>query len=237
MRAFTVRLTLIGILAFFGSTSFAETTTPATPPPSPSWYQVEIVAFSQIPYGEKQAETWPLIPAFSQPEQSIQLVPPEVYQQSIATQANQLPLVSADQFNLNTEVLHLSHNPNYELIGHTAWLQPISADSSLPVHIQASNNTTTLDALVYLSKKHFVQLRINAVASIANQALSNNFLQQQQNSIDGATRFALQKTLRMKTNELNYIDSPFFGILLKISAHAPPKQQDITSVLAYSTSS
>ena len=183
------------------------------------WYQVEMIMFSQIPYGEKQNEIWPVLPALSFPNQYYSLVPPNIYQ---LQPQNNYPLVAEKDFLLSTEGAHIFNNPNYQMIGHLAWLQPLSTQTSAPDYIQAANNQSSVDALVSLTFKRFVQLNLQAIITIDADAFSNGFTQLKSLNNDGVVRFALNKSIRMKMNELNYIDSPFLGILIKVTPHAAP---------------
>lgn len=200
--------------------------TPAPSLKSQKWYQVEMIIFSQIPYGEKQHEIWPAMPAFNPPAQIISLVPPQLYQNTNqqATTTN-FPLVIDNEFLLSDEAMHLSHNPNYQIIGHLAWLQPITDSQAVPTYIQASNNISNFDALIRLQQKRFIQLNMQAVTSIQDSAFSKDFKQLKTLDDNGVVRFILNSSIRLKVNELNYMDSPFFGVLLKITPHAAPLQK------------
>jgi hypothetical protein len=183
------------------------------------WYQIEMIMFSQIPYGEKQNEIWPLLPALSLPSQYNSLVPPNIYQ---LQRQNNYPLVAEKDFLLGTEGAHIFNNPNYQMIGHLAWLQPLSTQTTTPSYIQAANNQSSIDALISLKYKRFVQLNLQSMITINAGAFSHGFTQLKSLNNNGVVRFALNKSIRMKMNELNYIDSPFLGILIKVTPHAAP---------------
>lgn len=183
------------------------------------WYQVEMIMFSQIPYGEKQNEIWPLLPALTLPSQYYSLVPLNIYQ---LQPQNNYPLVAEKDFLLSTEGAHIFNNPNYQMIGHLAWLQPLSTQSNAPSYIQAANNQSSVDALISLKYKRFIQLNLQAMLTIHADAFSNSFTQLNSLNNNGVVRFALNKSIRMKMNELNYIDSPFLGILIKVTPHEAP---------------
>jgi hypothetical protein len=186
------------------------------------WYQIEMIIFSQIPFGELQNETWPIVPAFVAPQKIFNLVPSQVYQTQ--TLSN-YPLVLPQDFILNTQASHLMNNPHYKIIAHLAWLQPVSSESTSkipPTYIQASRNPCTMDALLQLKQDKFIQLTLQSVLSINDDAFTNTLKQLKLLDSDGVIRFDVNQSIRMKTNELNYIDSPFVGILIEIIPHFAP---------------
>ena len=137
-------------------------------------------------------------------------------------QLSSYPLLPAKEFKLNNEAMHISHNPDYALITHIAWLQPIiNTNKPAPVYIQASNNDSSMDALMVLYKDKFVEFALHATfnTNLNSFTKPNSNLQALNNQ--GTVRFALNQTLRMRTNELNYIDNPFY-FLVEIFPHQAP---------------
>jgi hypothetical protein len=189
------------------------------------WYQIEMIFFSHLSDGELDNETWPLLPAFNAPSEMISLVPPQIY----PTQPlSNYPLVLPNDFILNDEAAHLSNNPDYQMIGHLAWLQPITSlpqSKIIPTYVQASNNQSIVDTLLQIRQNKFIEISMQALLSIQDAAFSGQFkslkaLDNKNN--DGQIRFQINQSIRMKTKELNYIDSPFLGILIEIIPHAAP---------------
>ena len=55
---FIIMSLLLSVMAASQPTASAKTD-------QKNWYKVEIIIFSQVPYGEKQNEIWPELPAFT----------------------------------------------------------------------------------------------------------------------------------------------------------------------------
>lgn len=205
------------LLLLSSQAALSQQLSPASQHNNQAWYQVEMVVFSQIPYAENDNEQWSYVPAFQQPKAVMQLVPQRIFQiNQQQTNNNTYPLVTTQQFKLNAEVLHISHNPNYRLIGHFSWIQPIISHVIKPTYLQAANNQTHMDALLSLSKKDYVYVNLKTFFATKISAFQNKTYV---NSINdsGIVRFDFHKQFKMKTNELDYIDTPYYGILLQIS--------------------
>ncbi len=189
------------------------------------WYQIEMIFFSHLSDGELDNQTWPLLPAFNAPSEIISLVPPQIYPTQPLTS---YPLLLPKDFILNDEAAHLTNNPNYQMIGHLAWLQPIaslSQSKSTPTYVQASNNQSVVDTLLQLRQDKFIQISMQALIAIQDSAFSGQVNQLKALDNDGQIRFQLNQSIRMKTKELNYLDSPFLGILIEIIPHPAPISQ------------
>ena len=191
------------------------------------WYQVEMIIFSQIPDGELQDEMWPQIRAFTPPMRVFSLVPMQIYQAQTLTN---YPLLLPTDFLLSKPAEHLMNNPHYHLVGHLSWLQPIGSSDRAPTYIQAANNQSAVDALVQLKQNRFIQLSIQAVIAINDSDLTTSLKQLKDIDTNAQIRFALHQSIRMKTQELNYIDSPYFGILLEIVPHSAPEKMPLQTV-------
>jgi hypothetical protein len=189
-----------------------------------NWYKVEIIIFSQVPYGEKQNEIWPELPAFSLPQSAYTLIPPQVYIAQQGANALTYPLLTNKDFTLAADANHISHNPNYKMIGHMAWLQPINPENKQlqPTYIQASNGETTFDGLLTLSLKHFIQFNLQAITAINDTAFSGDWKNKNKIDDDGVIRFGVNRSIRIRSKELNYVDTPFVGVLFEVSPHANP---------------
>ena len=187
-----------------------------------------MIIFSQIPNGELQDEMWPQIRAFTPPMHVFSLVPMQIYQAQTLTN---YPLLLPTDFLLSKPAEHLMNNPNYHLVGHLSWLQPIGSSDRAPTYIQAANNQSAVDALVQLKQNRFIQLSIQAVIAINDSAFPmSSLIKLKDIDNNGQIRFALHQSIRMKTQELNYIDSPYFGILLEIVPHSAPEQMPLQTV-------
>ena len=233
------RLTITLILSVFGALvspiSIAANAQSTSSKAQTQWYQVDMVVFSQLDLGQQQNENWPHVAPFTLPKTpTISLVPPALYplqsaSADIALTENtppvattSYPLVPSTAFKLQSEAAYLTRAQHYKIIGELAWLQPIG-NNATPVHIQAANDQTAMDGLITFTKKHFILMYLNSIFSTALSALSNPSSNLKAlASQDGQVRFQLIQSLRMRTNELDYIDFPFYGILVEITPHAAP---------------
>jgi len=209
----------IALLACFLYNSVTADAAPLTKKPT-AWYKVEMVVFSQLTYGEMQNEVWPALPPFTLPQSVYTLIPPQVFAAQQGANALTFPLMTNQDFNLQKEAMHISHNPNYKIVGHVAWLQPITIKHQIiPTYIQASNGQTSLDALLTISKKHYIQLNMQGIASIQDNGFSKAWLKKNNIDDNDIIRFKVDRSIRMKSNELDYIDTPFIGVLIEITAY------------------
>lgn len=222
------------ILSLFNLTIQAESPVRKAPVTDPL-YQIELILYSHINATGLNSEHWPL---YHHPRPELNTVAslgnpdsPENY-----------PLVPANQYHLNNIARKLSRSPNYQVVLHVAWREPLStlarADSPW-IHLyggkgfdEAGNVITQtqdetlpyneaphwqVDGLVHIDlnryfNTHYILFFAAPTAQI--QALSNtdNFA-----GVDDAlVYFELNQKRRMRSHELNNVGHPLYGILVDI---------------------
>jgi hypothetical protein len=199
-------------------------TNTATPTAAPKQYQVEMIVFSQLSAAGLNAEKWPLVPPFTLPTTPYtSLLPASSMVIAPGASFNLLP---ASQFKMTKEQLRLKRNPNYTILLHAAWIQSVPAPGQAkPIYItnQLANNATPgtapvdVSGLMTLNVQRFFNAYFNLTFTVPTSTISaltdtSGFTNIQGNS----ARFHLLENRRMRSNELNYIDYPLFGILIEI---------------------
>lgn len=174
-------------------------------------YQIELIVFSHITESALRSEYWPILPP--------QMVSPRAVELSVLKQAPE------SQWILNNEDQLLQRHDNSILI-HAAW--QVSANDARQgqiVHLQSleqKNNDEEfheLDGSVGIRLERYFNVHFNLrfylpQSSISQYSLSNMEMINNQTFVS----FKLNRNLRMRSNELNYIDHPLYGVLVKIIA-------------------
>lgn len=197
---------------------------------APKLYQVEIIVFSTLNSNALNQEIWPLIyPSSLNNPHTIAL-----NYNSTTTPAGAFQVLPPSDWTLNREENALRANPNYHVVLHMAWLQPnrkttvhifggngfdengnvIATDPSANVPADTRwevNALFTMSVIQYVDS-HSTFLFSTPAGSVAS--LSKNHLN---NIANGLATFRITDDRRMKIGELNYLDGPVFGVLLKVS--------------------
>lgn len=217
--------------------SFAQPTSAQT---LKQWYQVELLVYSHFTQQALSSEQWPLLqkPVLNWSQDRKLNVLDENIQNNLESVAyNLLPRT---KFKLNREEYLLNKQNGYHVVLHEAWYQTLSSpQQAIPIHLYGGSaydnqgNTVThntygdiqyqptlnwqIDGTLTLSVKRFIDAHFNfwltsPLSKINNLLGDNHFNQVQENLMF----FRLIQNRRMRSNELNYVDYPFYGILLKI---------------------
>lgn len=157
-------------------------------------YQVEMIIFSHLtPEGIAQ-EQWPLI------------TPPNDFQN-----ASEIPALPVSAFIMQREQLDFKRNPGYNVLLHTAWSQPNRGSGPL-LHVQGDG----VNGTIRISVDRYFDVRFNLYFAVSENTLAsigkNGYFKNSSNLV----YFHLKETRRMKSHEMNYIDNPLFGVLIKI---------------------
>lgn len=185
-------------------------------------YQIELIVFSHLTPDAVRSEQWPW-------------TPPTIR----TSYASAVDFLGKSAYHLALEERLLSQRKDYNVLMHVAWQQKISGPKNArPVHIYGGNvysasgqlidtarygqraynggeiwqvNGTITPSLVrYIDLKCqllFAQ-PINSIPSFSNH----------NENIEGRfAYFRLQETRRLKSNELNYLDHPLYGVLIKVT--------------------
>lgn len=200
-------LLALASLSVFICTAFAA---PAPQPAEHHWYQVEMIVFTHINADTYASESWPTHPTLSISPQAISL------KSSDATSTAPAPyvLLSKDQWQLKREA-HLLRAHGDQVIWHAAWLQPIRP-SATTVRFSADNadQSWQLEGKLKLSQHSFFNANTALLLTEPASALPAS------SGISGSQSFLLTDKRRLQANELNYMDHPLFGVLLKIIPYA-----------------
>ena len=104
-------------------------------------------------------------------------------------------LLHPAQFILKNEQNQLNQKPTYQILLHIAWRQSVvDARHAQTMHIQGKN----VDGTICVSIRRYLNVTLNLLFK---------------NNLD---YFYLSENRRMRSNELNYIDFPVYGVLIKI---------------------
>ena len=196
----------------------------------PQSYQVELIVFSWLNRDAIDSEQWPRIT----PEQRLSEYA------SLDTIDSDFTLSAKDKLSLNNEQKRMIKNLNYKILLHTAWIIPAQklantmtlhlyggqafdasgapiamvTDESLP-YTQA--NTWQLNGTMTISLQRYFNLGFNLIfaepSSLINSISNSGYFS---NNSDPYVYFKLHQIRRMRSNELNYIGHPLFGVLVKI---------------------
>lgn len=191
-------------------------------------YQVEILVFRYVNH-TTSLDNWQT-PSYLSTVNAIDLVLPEFSAEEQAPNYSLLPL---EKMILNSEEEKLQNNPDFEVLTHLAWTQPISdVWHAKPVHISGGQNYTfagelsnEIDGTITLSSGKFINLETDLYFT---EPTSRLILKQRQSyrqfsRLPQIMSYHMAQKRRMKIDELNYIDNPNFGMLLKIAKLEPLK--------------
>ncbi len=201
--------------------------------------QVEIIIFQHIDPYSSLPEHWPsqLIKPHL-PDDSINLIPniSEVFNKT-------LPLYNIspkESWNLNQEQSTLEKLPEYKVILHMAWIQPlVNKENSRYVHIlggQAFDNNGNeiritqedilwdpedkywaVDGSIRVSEGRYLQMDMNIYITQPIDSIPE-YIKSQMNPVGALNllSFKVQQNRKIHLNQLNYFDHPVFGVLLSV---------------------
>lgn len=207
-------------------------------------YQIEMIVFSHINANRLDSEQWPVLTTspLQNFKDAYQLLPDlDTPANPNATPDPFKPmLLQSSYYFLNPVLNKLNQSPAYQVILHTAWTQAVhdtkherwihiygghgfdnngnvvaqDLDGTVPYDLAAH---WQVDGLMKLNLIHYFNTRyimyfVAPTADIQNISQNTNF----QNIDNPLLYFKLDQTRRMRSNELNYIGHPMYGVLIKI---------------------
>ena len=159
------------------------------------------------------------------------------------TNADKPELLPTTQWKLTSEEQHLRRHPDYHILLHEAWIQTMPSDAKHPTRIHlfggqgyqhngkaiAIDNTETtsrfdqantwqINGVMSLYLNRYINTQFNlafAMPTSQFEALNHN-PKDAELSHQAFTYLMLNQKRRTKSNELNYIDHPVYGILMKV---------------------
>ena len=176
-----------------------------------SGYQIELIVFSHLNGDSFNSETWPVL---TNP------LPTSAKAINLNTTEANKDFTPTTQYKLNTILYRLSKHPNYKILLHKAWYESLEQLNS-PTTIKLTggkNYQSSVDELmgnVTVSLNRYFDVKFDLTLAFPQeqvQQLTDNekYLQQPY------TFISLQQTRRTKSQELNYIDHPLYGVLFEI---------------------
>ncbi len=171
-------------------------------------YQFEIIIYSHINEASLRSEYWPSPASLKIPANAMEL-------SDEALNESQWLLKPTDQI--------LKRNNNTLLL-HAAWqLSAADAQKGVVLHINGGKNyeghDQELNGFLAINLDRYFNLNFNLRFLLPWENVQNLNL----NNIDKDPEnpyivFSIDKKLRMRSNELNYIDHPLYSVLFKIQA-------------------
>ncbi|MGD9108578.1 MAG: CsiV family protein [Gammaproteobacteria bacterium] len=167
-------------------------------------YRIDLIVFSHVNQQVLDSESWPNI-----------LKTPVIKNVSEITPTQKLGLIK--------EANKLSAQPDYKILLHTSWLQNINDTKWIHIYggqpydakgqpIQPDDNRMPtyweLNGKIKITKATFFDIYTDLHLTIPTSDGKN---------IVPLRTFSLQQHRRTKLNQLNYLDHPLFGTLIKIS--------------------
>ena len=225
-----IRLLFFSLLIFYFPMCFAASKFAGR------WYQVEMIIFSHLTSKGLDSEQWPLLgQEMTLPDTLINLIPPNSFQS-----AEQFKLLGRQGFTLQKEQRYLAHRSGYNVLMHLAWKQQVwMAAKSKPIHIFGGavydsdgqrigtdvygdmsynpNIIWEVNGTMTLSVQHYLDAQFNLLFAVPIpqvQTLSRN--DYFSNAPGNFVYFRFLQNRRMRSQELNYISHPLFGVLIKI---------------------
>jgi hypothetical protein len=190
------------------------------------WYQVELIIFSRKE-NLSQQETWSNKISLKYPENLISL-------NSIETiSRNGFNMLPPEERQLNTQANSIAKNGNYSLLYHQAWRQMITRKKT-SILIQGGktfNGHQELEGSISLSVSLYLQLQTNLwltqfglATGEVNEGWPELPALPNSNALatDAASDYVITRIIKMdqqrnmRSQDLNYIDHPLMGIIIKI---------------------
>lgn len=167
-------------------------------------YQIEVIIFSHITPEGLGSEYWPQVAPLIVPDNAIELPADQI--------------VPHDQQPLNSLVRLLERN-HFLVLLHLAWRESAEqARQGTLIHLQGDQ----VNGSVAVNLDRFFTLNFNLQfilpwGDVSQWPLPN--IPYHRNDDD--LLFNLNQSLRMRSNELNYIDHPLYGILIHVTPSQP----------------
>jgi len=216
-----MRITLLFSLLFIliPASSYAVEEQPET------WYQVEVLAFKHVDNKAIASESWPVSPDLPSLDNII-----EVQSGNVANPY--YTELSESEFTLKNEANGLNKQPNYEVLLHIAWKQPILHKSQTsPIHLtggkpldEYSNRRYSseitqneLNGTITLSQAKYINVQANLVLNSPAGELFGQSVFDELTGFGGIESFTLVQSRRMRPKETHYFDHPLFGMLVRVT--------------------
>lgn len=171
-------------------------------------YQFELIIFSHITNETLQSEYWPSVTDIVIPSNAIELDNDQI--------------VPRSQWQLDSEQKFLLKN-KYPILLHLAWQAPASSLTQAQViHLSGGeaydNGGKQVNGIVSMSLARYFNVHFNLEFLLPWADIQDlNLANVTHDDHNPYLTFKINEDLRMRSNELNYIDHPLYGILFKIT--------------------
>lgn len=189
------RISSILILMLISCAAFAAKTRSLGTESNPVQYQIEVIILQHTTPTAFHSSEW---------------------ENTKETEANNLdaeapyPLLDTTQFKMKKEEETLTKSPNYRILKHIAWKQS-QKELGDAKQVQINNISLTegwnLNGSIKVSLQHYFRINLDL-------HLKQNFSRAL--FFSDYKTFQLTQSRKMKSEELNYIDSPVLGALINI---------------------
>jgi len=164
-------------------------------------YQINIIIFEHISSQALNSEIWLAVTDLPDLENSIE-------PQLLESEDSQLQIENR-RFSRK-----IAQKNNYKVLLNIAWQQEIPVTRhGKPIHISGDK----IDGTITINRDRYFDIKTNLILtepiSYLNTISPGNYSDIPNNEF---TSFQMKQTRRMRSNELNYIDQPLFGMLIKI---------------------
>jgi len=184
--------------------------------------QVEIIIFSKIQPTALLSEQWEMPTKVPNVNDVTELVPFDD-----ASELDSSPQVLPSTYWKINKISNRLSRSGYTIILHTAWVQNFSQPLKYPIHLFSPQQpslhpTTVMNGTIDITLNRYFNIAIDLLfgepidrltSIISPEELEKNF----HNIANGIAYFHFTQSRRMKSAELNYIDHPLYGILIKIT--------------------
>lgn len=183
-------------------------------------YRIEMIIYSQLNPQSIQAEKWPSINNQIQvPDHftNITLTKDGATQE---TDDTTLALIKPNELKLIPVGKALENKLHAHILAHFGWQQDFSKQEKSEIYLHSAPEADqAMNGLISVSLNRYFNTSFHFVFSqpikkIKALSIDTNHLS---NIIGDNAYFDLKQHRRMRSNELNYIDHPLYGIIVKIS--------------------
>lgn len=171
-------------------------------------YQVEIIVFQNQTPEANHSPRWQDVTTSS----------------AATTSTPAYPLLASNTFVLNKEANSLAKQKNYRILAHLAWHQTFDFDHpSQPMAITASDPTGNWSLSGHLKIKHSNFFYVTTTLTL-RENFSDLFHRNNEKML------VVHDQRKIRDGQLNYIDNPVLGVLIKIT---PDKQSEKPRVVSW----
>lgn len=178
------------------------------------FYHVELIVFAHAePFAIQQEQWAPLRPE----NFNFKNIP---YLNENSESSNILP---TSQYILNREEELLTQTQRYRILLHTAWCQTFDNSKPQQWRLQGGRSFTInnisqweMDGTISLKIKKYFEIETNLLFTAPLSELTQYVKNSDNFNKDDLIYFNFKQMCRMRSNELNYMDYPLYGLVIKI---------------------